>query len=244
MASSQIDPVPTVYPVARQPRLQFAARRSMPGARPSRRRIALTASSCTLPAADSPLVARSCCSRQSGRRALHGRGPTNREPDVEPVGRGRATTDGRLGFPHSLVYLGGPSSPRRYTCAPRGPLAQLGERRLCTAEVTGSRPVRSTNVFHAHEQAFWHSSGHVVNPPKRPRANARQTHPMSRGGVPYHWAPLDGIRHAGGPELREALPCALAPSGGSDSPRHLRAQRIYLPWPRRHRRAAEWGRRP
>src|SRR5665648_241656 len=27
---------------------------------------------------------------------------------------------------------------------PRGPLAQLGERRLCTAEVTGSRPVRST----------------------------------------------------------------------------------------------------
>ena len=33
----------------------------------------------------------------------------------------------------------------RYTSPPRGPLAQLGERRLCTAEVTGSSPVRSTN---------------------------------------------------------------------------------------------------
>ena len=32
----------------------------------------------------------------------------------------------------------------RYTCPPRGPLAQLGERRLCTAEVRGSTPLRST----------------------------------------------------------------------------------------------------
>ncbi len=34
----------------------------------------------------------------------------------------------------------------RYTCPPRGPLAQLGERRLCTAEVRGSTPLRSTTA--------------------------------------------------------------------------------------------------
>gem|GEM_PF-237799 len=32
----------------------------------------------------------------------------------------------------------------RYTGRPHGPLAQLGERRLCTAEVRGSTPLRST----------------------------------------------------------------------------------------------------
>ena len=37
------------------------------------------------------------------------------------------------------------SLPERYTGPPRGPLAQLGERRLCTAEVRGSTPLRSTS---------------------------------------------------------------------------------------------------
>src|SRR5665647_347900 len=42
-------------------------------------------------------------------------------------------TDSRL-LPDHALYL-----------RPRGPLAQLGERRLCTAEASGSRPVRSTS---------------------------------------------------------------------------------------------------
>ena len=40
----------------------------------------------------------------------------------------------------------GSGSLTRYTCPPRGPLAQLGERRLCTAEVRGSTPLRSTSA--------------------------------------------------------------------------------------------------
>jgi hypothetical protein len=39
----------------------------------------------------------------------------------------------------------------RYTERPRGPLAQLGERRLCTAEVRGSTPLRSTTDLQVHD---------------------------------------------------------------------------------------------
>src|SRR5918994_7507337 len=41
-----------------------------------------------------------------------------------------------------------PLSGPRLDCVPDGALAQLGERRLCKPEVTGSIPVRSTR-FHA-----------------------------------------------------------------------------------------------
>ena len=44
-----------------------------------------------------------------------------------------------------MVFGGLPDS--RGILPPRGPLAQLGERRLCTAEVRGSTPLRSTNSF-------------------------------------------------------------------------------------------------
>ena len=39
-------------------------------------------------------------------------------------------------------------------CDPRGPLAQLGERRLCTAEVRGSTPLRSTSPFTLYCRGF------------------------------------------------------------------------------------------
>ena len=42
----------------------------------------------------------------------------------------------------------------RYTWPPHGPLAQMGERRLCTAEVRGSTPLRSTTAFTLKSRAF------------------------------------------------------------------------------------------
>ena len=41
----------------------------------------------------------------------------------------------------------GGSSPLRPTILNNGALAQLGERLLCTQEVSGSIPLGSTNVF-------------------------------------------------------------------------------------------------
>ena len=51
-----------------------------------------------------------------------------------------------LRTPAGTATLGAPGTrpTGRVYCVTRGPLAQLGERRLCTAEVSGSNPLRST----------------------------------------------------------------------------------------------------
>src|SRR5665647_1490777 len=83
-------------------------------------------------------------------------------------------TDSRL-LPDHALYL-----------RPRGPLAQLGERRLCTAEVTGSRPVRSTSDLQ------------VNRAPRAPRETSRKPRcNHSATQIPAHrwgWLGLAGTR--------------------------------------------------
>ena len=141
--------------------------------------------------------------RQDGRECTACSGAGNRGHETSPPGRFRRFVVRVLAErglqpvsqpkPRHVKGRTGRSGPTRYTCSPRGPLAQLGERRLCTAEVRGSTPLRSTKVFHAHEQAFWRPSGHVVNPPKWPRANIRQTNGSSRWATPRHAASVKSL---------------------------------------------------
>src|SRR5918995_3576767 len=53
-----------------------------------------------------------------------------------------------------------PLSGPRLDCVPDGALAQLGERRLCKPEVTGSIPVRSTRKF-LHTSLFYRGRGPI-----------------------------------------------------------------------------------
>ena len=67
----------------------------------------------------------------------------------------------------------------RHSAAPAGAYYHYSVR-VCSAEVRGSTPLRSTSSHHAHEQAFLHPSGRVVNPPKWPRASIRLKNGSSR----------------------------------------------------------------
>ena len=73
---------------------------------------------------------------------------------------------GETGVADDVVVLDQPSGPAGYTGRPRGPLAQLGERRLCTAEVRGSTPLRSTKTRRAqllHEYSRRGDPAHSSN---------------------------------------------------------------------------------
>jgi hypothetical protein len=59
------------------------------------------------------------------------------------------------------------SLPHALYLRPRGPLAQLGERRPCTAEVSGSNPLRSTSDLQGNRtpgHPLWGSESPTDNP--------------------------------------------------------------------------------
>jgi hypothetical protein len=73
---------------------------------------------------------------------LHGRQPAS--GGRQPASQGQR---------REALYLG-----------PRGPLAQMGERRLCTAEVRGSTPLRSTSPSVLRCRLFLHLESHLLRP--------------------------------------------------------------------------------
>jgi len=84
------------------------------------------------------------------------------EGEVRPTRAGRFSTQGEYRTARAQIPSAGPGGSRRtekakpragYT-AGEGALAQLGERRLCKPEVTGSIPVRST-AFDRAETAVY-----------------------------------------------------------------------------------------
>ena len=129
-----------------------------------------------------------------------------REPTVRALlalpGRAAAERGGvgtarrRSGAPPDLARSERSQSGARHAvyCGSRGPLAQLGERRLCTAEVSGSNPLRSTSLFTLVCRDFVISP----SPRKRPQKPLCKPSANERSGRERHFLVLGGTRWQSG----------------------------------------------